>query len=107
MLKKADGAVTQHATKKQFGSGGGVTNVPLKKSTVNPTQPNVYEGKSHKASAPKSPPTAAEKKGKPAGTVAVNEAKAGGGSGRNTFTAPRREGGHDPLECGYTRPGKM
>ena len=28
-------------------------------------------------------------------------------SGAGKFTAPRKEGSHDPAECGYTKPGKM
>lgn len=111
-LKKGTGDVTHHGDNKQNERGSGVTNHPLKKSTVNPVQPNVAEGKAHAASAPKIAPQATEKKGGSEGrhTVIQTEKKPAGRDaaiGKSTFQAPRKDGGNDPLERGFTKPGKM
>lgn len=77
----------------------------LKKSTANPPAPVLAEAKSHKAGAPKTVPN---RPGSASGHVLQSEAKpAGRNSSSSRYTAPRKEGSHNPLECGYTKPGKM
>lgn len=108
-LKKGDGAVTQHGTNKQFGKGPGASNTPLKKSSTNPTQPNIQSVKGHGGSAPKSPPQATAKQGNDTGrhTVLLTEKKAAGrDSTKSTFTAPRKGDSSDPLQAGFVRLGK-
>lgn len=109
-LKSGDGAATQHATRKQFGGGGGPANHPLKKSPVNPTQPNVDEAKAHAASKPKMAPQATAKEGSKDGrhtVTATNVSGAGRNSSSSRYTAPRGKESSDPMQCGYTKPGKM
>lgn len=107
MMKDGMGKSTQHGDNKQNERGSGVTNHPLKKSTANPQAPSVQEGKSHAAGAPKHAPQAKAKSGNNEGrhTVAVMEGHTSKTS--STYKAPRSEGSHNPVECGYTKPGKM
>lgn len=107
MLKKGDGASTVHALNKQGANGPGASNTPLKKSTVNKQPPDIADAKGHGGGKPKHAPQAAAKKEGGRGTVAVNEKKPHGRDGSGaTFTAPRKEGSKDPVDCGYTHLGK-
>lgn len=104
-IKKADGAVSQHATNRQFERGPGVKNVPLKKSTTNPeptmiaqNQPTPHKGK---------PVTRPNSPASDAGRVLLEQNQAGSHKTGSTFRAPRSSGSSDPLQTGYTKPGKM
>lgn len=81
------------------------------KSKANPNPPNVAEGKNHYAKGvPMAPKINEGTDGQPDGAKRVinTEVKARGrDSTRSTYTAPRKGDSHDPMECGYTRPGKM
>lgn len=107
-MKTGMGDSSEHPLNRQFERGPGATNVPLKKSDVNPTQPNVNEGRAHAAGAPKSPLTAGEKTGgkTPDGVVGYVGAQPSKEKG-STFQAPRKEGSMNPVECGYTPLGKV
>ena len=74
----------------------------LKKSTVNPTQPNIKDASGGGKGVHPAPKINAEAGGK---RVILTEASASGK--KNTFTAPRKDGSMDPAMCGYTKPGKM
>lgn len=106
-LKPGTGAVTQHATRHQTGSGPGAKNTPLKKSAVNPPAP-FYEDAKPVPKGVKQPPQATEKKGNNVGrnTVLLSGAKAHK-EHSSTFQAPRSAGSSDPVMTGYTKPGKM
>src|SRR5689334_15908355 len=106
-VKPGTGDSTQHGDNRQGSNGPGVKNVPLKKSTANPQPPSQQEGKPHAAGAPKHAPQAKAKSGNSEGrnTVAVVEGHTSKTS--STYRAPRSEGSSNPVECGYTKPGKM
>lgn len=74
----------------------------LKKSDVNPAAPLLEEGKPRGAKAPVTHPNSPDST-----ENRVIIGKSGPASGRSTFTAPRKEGGSAPFECGYTHLGKM
>lgn len=103
--KPATGTVTEHGDRKQFGKGPSVSNTPLKKSGTNPEAPLLREKAPHGAKSP------VERPNQPLGTnrhVAVDEAHpAGRDSTSSTFRAPRGGESHNPVDCGYTKPGKM
>jgi len=101
-LKPGTGDATRHPTNKQNGGGKGVTNVPLKKSTTNKAAPLLKEANPAGKNVDKAPKINAEAMGK---RVIQGDAKPN--KHVSTFTAPRKEGSHDPLMAGYTRPGKM
>lgn len=108
--KPGTGAVTQHATNKQFGKGPGVTNHPLKKSTANPEAPSLKEASPRAKGVPMAPKVNEGTDGKASGAKRIIQTEikpAGRNSTSSTFTAPRSGESHDPLQCGYTKPGKM
>lgn len=70
----------------------------LKKSMVNPTQPNVKEASGGKKGVFMAPKINAESGGK---RVILTEAKANGR--KSTFKAPRGSGGGDATTLGYTK----
>ena len=77
----------------------------FKKSSTNPEPPHVAEGKAHAAKSPVTRPN------EPLGTnrhVAVDEAKPHGRQNlSSTFSAPRKDTPHDPMEAGFTHLGKV
>lgn len=76
----------------------------LKKSTTNPAAPLLEEGHPRGARSPITHPNSPDST---ANRVILSEGKAAGrNSSSSTFTAPRKEGGHSPYECGYTHLGK-
>jgi len=82
----------------------------LKKSTVNPEQPNIKDAPAASKGMGKQPPQAAAKTGgkEPAKNIAQVEIQpAGRNSSSSRYTAPRKEGSSAPFDCGYTKPGKM
>lgn len=106
-MKDGMGASTEHPMNKQDSNGPGAKPKDWKKTSVNPSPPNVDEGKAHSQGKPRMAPDAKALSGgkKPAGNVAIVDAKPAGKS--KTFRAPRSGGGESAVECGYTRPGKM
>ena len=77
----------------------------LQKSSTNPAAPLLEEGKPRGAKAPVTRPNSPDST---ANRVILSEGKpAGRSSSSSTFTAPRKEGGSAPFECGYTHLGKM
>lgn len=77
----------------------------MKKSTVNPSADLI---KDVSATKPKPHVTPKINQGADGKRVIHAETKpAGRNSSSSTFNAPRKEGSHDPLTCGYTKPGKM
>jgi hypothetical protein len=107
-LKAGTGDVTHHATNKQFGKGPGAHNVELKKSPVNPNPPlraetpAMHKGKGVGPARPTKPQVDDERR-----VLQDEKAAAGRNSTHSTFTAPRKDGPHDALQQGFTKPGKM
>lgn len=77
----------------------------LKKSMVNRVQPHVADAKGGSKGMPSQPAQATSRKGNSSAGVILTEAK--GAKHKATFRAPRQGGGESPMECGYTKPGKM
>ena len=76
----------------------------LKKSTVNPPAPLLAEKSPRGKGIPGNPPTAREKTGGSTAAVLRTEIKpAGRNSSSSHYTAPRKECGSSPFECGYTK----
>ena len=85
------------------------TKGPLKKSTTNPIAPIVTEASPRGKSVPMAPKINAGTGSQADGAKRViqGEAKpAGRNSSSSTFSAPRKDGGTTPAECGYTKLGK-
>ena len=77
----------------------------LKKSMVNRQPPVIADAKGGKKGMPSQPVQATSRQGNSkAGGHLVRDAK--GAKHNPTFTAPRREHS-SPMECGFTKPGKM
>ena len=121
-LKKGTGDATEHPINRQNERGAGVKNQPFTashgpdksqnkvqgnrwKSMVNPNQPNQGEIKNKTPAAPVTRPN--EPLGKSGHVAQAEIAPHGRQNTSSTYRAPRKEGGHDPLEAGYTKPGKM
>lgn len=102
--KPGTGDASQHATNKQFGKGPGATNVPLKKSTVNPQPPLLIDAKPRGKSVPMAPKINAE--GNAKRVIDAEASPAGRNSSSSTFNAPRKDNGSNPVELGYTKLGK-
>lgn len=102
-VKPGVGKSTEHSTNKQFGKGPGVTNVPLKKSPVNPDAPLIKDASGHKGAPVTRPNTPKSTENR----VLLEQNQAGKSRTSSTFTAPRKESGGSAVECGYTKPGKM
>ena len=101
--KPATGASTQHAPNKQNERGHGAANVPLKKSMVNKTPPNVEGAKGGPKGIHMAPKISAEAGGK---RVINGEAKPN--KHTSTFSAPRSSGGGGGVtDMGYTKLGKV
>ncbi len=100
-VKSGMGDSTKHSLNTKDGKGPGAHNTPLKKSTVNPTQPLVDEAKPRGKGMPPQPPQAAAKTGASKAGVILTEARPGKTS--STFTAPRKSGGGSPTDTGYTK----
>jgi hypothetical protein len=108
--KPSTGKTTEHADNKQFERGSGVKNVPLKKSPVNAEPPNQMEAKPRGKSVPMAPKINEGTNGQADGAKRVisTEAKpAGRNSTQSTYRAPRGSESSNPVECGYTKLGKV
>ena len=73
----------------------------LKKSTVNPTPPNIKDASGGKKGVPMAPKINAQADGK-----RVIDSEASPSNKKNTFRAPRSGGGGSPADLGYTKLGK-
>ena len=101
--KPGTGASTQHGLNKQNERGKGATNVPLKKSMVNPTPPNIKDASGGVKGVPMPPKIDAESGGK---RVVMSGASAN--KHTSTFRAPRSGGGGgSATDTGYTKLGKV
>lgn len=110
-VKSGMGDASEHKTNKQFGKGPGVTNHPLKKSTVNPTPPVLKEGTERAKNVPMAPKINEGATGKTGGRRIINSEGSPAGrnaaSAKSTFRAPRSESGGSVTDIGYTKLGKV
>lgn len=73
-----------------------------KKSTTNPEPSLLEEVKGHGASAPKTRPNSPDSTKNRVILTGASPSRTS-----STFTAPRKEPSCAPMDCGYTKPGKM
>ena len=79
---------------------------PLKKSSVNPESPLLKEASPRGKSISEPPKINAGATSGSGGKRVINT-ETHPSKTSSTFTAPRQGESHNPVDCGYTKPGKM